>query len=208
MTRTGETSYDRAVAPLVWTHWPHVEAIWRAGIKGGHATFEAEPPTWDAFDAGRLPGQRWVALAGDVVLGWVAASPTSNRPAYAGVVEHSVYVAPSAAGRGVGRLLLDALVASTEYAGIWTIQSAIFPENVASLALHRAAGFREIGRRERVARMPGGPLAGVWRDTILVERRSGAVGRNFPDGVTGPFGRPSSSTPPAESLASSRRSSP
>lgn len=164
------------IAPLQARDWPAVEAIWAAGIAGGHATFEAAPPTWEAFDAGRLLGQRWVALDGEEVLGWVATSPTSARPAYRGVVEHSVYVAPSAAGRGVGRLLLEALVASSEAAGIWTIQSAVFPENTASLALHRRCGFREVGRRERVALMPGGPLAGRWRDTVLVERRSRVVG--------------------------------
>ncbi|GAA1891500.1 GNAT family N-acetyltransferase [Lapillicoccus jejuensis] len=165
------------IAPLEPRHWPAVEAIWAAGIAGGHATFEPAPPTWGAFDAGRLPGQRWVALDGhDEVLGWVAASPTSTRPAYRGVVEHSVYVAPSAAGRGVGRLLLEALAASTEAAGIWTVQSAVFPENAASLALHARCGFRVVGRRERVALMPVGPLAGRWRDTVLVERRSRVVG--------------------------------
>lgn len=165
------------VAPLQPRHWPAVEAVWAAGIAGGHATFEPAPPTWETFDAGRLPDHRWVALdgAGEVV-GWVAASPTSARPAYRGVVEHSVYVAPSATGRGVGRLLLEALIASTEAAGIWTVQSAIFPENAASLALHRRCGFREVGRRERVALMPVGPLAGTWRDTVLVERRSRVVG--------------------------------
>lgn len=176
MGTAGRTSGDVVVGPLLAAHWPGVEAAWRAGIATGHATFEVGPPTWPAFDAGRLPGQRWVAVAGDEVLGWVAASPTSSRPAYAGVVEHSVYVAPRAAGHGVGRLLLDALVASTEAAGIWTIQSAIFPENLASLALHRGAGFREVGRRERVGLMPAGPMAGVWRDTVLVERRSTVVG--------------------------------
>ncbi len=179
MSRAEKSSYDTVVvvAPLVPAHWPAVDEIWRAGIAGGHATFEAAPPTWEAFDAGRLPGHRWVALAAGDVIGWVAVSPTSARPVYAGVVEHSVYVAPSAAGRGVGRLLLDALVSSTEGAGIWTIQSAVFPENLASLALHRAAGFREVGRRERVALMPGGPMAGAWRDTVLVERRSVVAGR-------------------------------
>ncbi|MDQ2756694.1 MAG: N-acetyltransferase family protein [Actinomycetota bacterium] len=176
MSREDKTSYDVVVAPLLAVHWPAVETIWLAGIRGGHATFEATPPTWEAFDAGRLPGHRWVALAGVDVLGWVAVSPTSSRPVYDGVVEHSVYVAPSAAGRGVGRLLLDTVVASTEAAGIWTLQSAIFPENVASLALHRAAGFRKVGRRERVALMPGGPAAGEWRDTVLVERRSAVAG--------------------------------
>ena len=109
-------------------------------------------------------------------MGWAAASATSERCVYAGVVEHSVYVDPEASGRGVGRLLLEALAASTEAAGIWTIQSGIFPENAASLALHRAAGFREVGRRERLGLMTYGPMAGVWRDVVMLERRSTRVG--------------------------------
>lgn len=152
----------------------HAEAVlkvYAAGIAEGDATFETEAPTWAEFDASRLPGHRFVALDDDgVVLGWVAVTPVSSRQAYAGVVEHSVYVDPRARGRGVGRVLLDRLIASTEAAGIWTIQSGIFPENVASLALHRHAGFREVGVRRRVAQ-----LAGEWRDVILVERRSPLV---------------------------------
>jgi L-amino acid N-acyltransferase YncA len=158
-------------------HWPQVERIYAAGIATGQATFEAQPPTWERFDAGRLPDQRFVAVAPDgTVLGWAAASATSDRCVYAGVVEHSVYVDPAATGRGVGRMLLDALVASTEAAGIWTIQSGVFPENAASLALHRAAGFRAVGIRERVGRMTHGPLAGQWRDVVFLERRSDRVG--------------------------------
>ena len=152
----------------------HAEAVlkvYAAGIAEGDATFETEAPTWAEFDASRLPGHRFVALDDDgVVLGWVAVTPVSSRQSYAGVVEHSVYVDTRARGRGVGRVLLDRLIASTEAAGIWTIQSGIFPENVASLALHRHAGFREVGVRRRVAQ-----LAGEWRDVILVERRSPLV---------------------------------
>ena len=167
-----------AVVPLEPRHWPAVREVWAEGIATGHATFEAEPPPWEAFDAGRLARHRLVAVdgAGDL-LGWAAVSPTSARRAYAGVVEHSVYVAAHARGHGVGRLLLDALVASTEEAGIWTVQSGVFVENAASRALHRAAGFREVGVRERVGRMPSGPLAGRWRDVVAVERRSPVVGR-------------------------------
>jgi phosphinothricin acetyltransferase len=166
------------VLPLAAAHWPAVREIWAAGIATGHATFETEPPSWEAFDAGRLPGARLVAVdrAGRV-LGWAAASPVSDRCAYAGVAEDSVYVAPDAAGRGVGRLLLGALVAATEAAGIWTLQAGIFPENAASLAVHRSAGFREVGVRRRLGRMRSGPLAGVWRDVVLLERRSPTVGR-------------------------------
>jgi phosphinothricin acetyltransferase len=158
-------------------HWPRVERIYAAGIATGHATFETEPPTWERFDAAKLPGQRLVAVdETGTVLGWTAAAATSERGAYAGVVEHSVYVSPDAAGYGVGRRLLDALIVSTENAGIWTIQSGVFPENAASLALHRAARFRVVGVRERIGRMAHGPLAGQWRDVVLLERRSTRVG--------------------------------
>lgn len=165
-----------AVVPLLADHWPAVARIYAAGIATGHATFEQAPPSWERFDAGKLPDQRLVALDGDEVVGWVAASAVSDRCVYAGVVGHSVYVAPQMRGRGVARLLLDALVATTEAAGIWTIQSGIFPENTASLALHRLAGFRVVGTRERVGLMEYGPMAGRWRDVVLVERRSDRVG--------------------------------
>ena len=164
------------VVPLTREHWPEVERIYAAGIATGHATFESEPPTWEHFDAARLPGLRLVAVEAGRVVGWAAASAVSDRCVYAGVVEHSVYVDPEASGRGIGRVLLDALIDATEDAGIWTIQSGVFPENAASLALHRAAGFREVGVRERVGRMTSGPLAGRWRDVVLVERRSDRVG--------------------------------
>jgi len=157
-------------------HWPGVAAVYAEGIATGHATFEAEVPSWAGFDASRSSAHRWVALRDGAVVGWAAVSPTSTRAVYAGVVEHSVYVAASARGHGVGRALLDALVTSTEAAGIWTIQSGIFPENVASLALHRSVGFRVIGTRERIGRMTHGPLAGQWRDVRLLERRSPVVG--------------------------------
>lgn len=157
--------------------WPAVEAVYAEGIAGGHATFETAPPTWERFDATRLPGHRRVAIAPQgAVLGWVACSAVTDRCAYAGVVEHSVYVAGAARGRGVGRLLLDALVESTEAAGLWTIQSGVFAENAASLRLHEAAGFRVVGTRERVGRMAHGPLAGRFRDVVLIERRSARVG--------------------------------
>jgi L-amino acid N-acyltransferase YncA len=155
------------VAPMTAAQAEAVLAIYATGIATGNATFETAAPTWAAFDAARLPGHRFVALDGDQVIGWIACSPVSARPAYAGVVEHSVYVDPGHGGRGVGRALLEALIASTEAAGIWTIQSGVFPENTASLALHRRCGFRDIGVRERI-----GKHAGVWRDVILIERRS------------------------------------
>jgi L-amino acid N-acyltransferase YncA len=150
-----------------------VLAIYQAGLDGGDASFETEAPAWAAFDAGRLPGHRHVATDAGTVLGWAAVCPVSARPVYAGVVEHSVYVHPGASGRGIGRALLDALIASTEAAGIWTVQSAVFPENTASLALHRAAGFRAIGVREKVGRHAA--HGNRWRDTVLIERRSPVV---------------------------------
>ncbi|GAB3178031.1 phosphinothricin acetyltransferase [Micromonospora palomenae] len=148
-----------------------VLAIYQAGLDAGNASFETTAPTWAAFDVAKLPEHRFVAVdGGDVLLGWIAVSATSNRAVYAGVVEHSVYVAPAAQGRGVARLLLQTLIASTEAAGIWTIQSGVFPENTASLAVHERAGFRVIGVRERVGRHHG-----RWRDVVLLERRSPAI---------------------------------
>ena len=153
--------------------WSDVERIYAQGIEDGEATFEAATPSWAAFDAGKLAGLRLVAVDDhDAIVGWVAASPVSSRPAYRGVVEHSVYIDRAARGAGVGRILLDAFIAGAESAGIWTIQSSIFPENAASLKLHAAAGFRVVGRRERIAKSVAGPHSGEWRDTILIERRS------------------------------------
>jgi L-amino acid N-acyltransferase YncA len=159
-----------SIDPMTAAHAGQVLAIYQAGIDEGDATFETAVPGWAEFSAARLPGHRFVALGHAAVLGWVAVSATSGRPAYAGVVQHSVYVHPQARGRGVGRLLLGALVASTEAAGIWTIQSGIFPENAASIALHTSAGFRVVGIRERIGRHRG-----RWRDVVLMERRSLAV---------------------------------
>jgi L-amino acid N-acyltransferase YncA len=158
------------IEPMAGEHAAAVLAIYQAGIDEGNATFETRAPAWEEFSAARLPDHRYVAVADHRVLGWVAACATSGRGAYAGVVEHSVYVHPGARGLGIGRRLLDALIASTEAAGIWTIQSGIFPENAASLALHLAAGFRVVGTRERVGRHHG-----RWRDVVLIERRSPVV---------------------------------
>ncbi|WP_371588016.1 GNAT family N-acetyltransferase [Streptomyces virginiae] len=160
------------IAPLAEAHADEVLAIYQAGIDEGNATFETTAPTWQVFEAGKLPQHRFAAVSEDgKVLGWVAASAVSDRCAYAGVVEHSVYVHPAARGQGVAMQLLTALIGSTEAAGIWTIQSGIFPENRASLALHQRAGFRIIGTRERIGRHHG-----VWRDVVLLERRSPAIG--------------------------------
>jgi L-amino acid N-acyltransferase YncA len=159
------------IVPMTDEHADWVLVIYRLGIATGQATFETDPPGWPEFTATRLPGHRFVAVdRTGRVLGWVACSPVSDRCAYAGVVEHSVYVHPDAQGRGVGRALLEALIASTEAAGIWTIQSGIFPENTASLRLHASCGFRPVGVRERLGRHHG-----VWRDVTLLERRSTAI---------------------------------
>lgn len=151
---------------------PQILTIYQAGLDTGQASFETTAPTWAHFDATRLPDHRHVAVTADnTLLGWIAVSPTSTRPVYAGVVEHSVYVHPDAQGQGVAAALLDALITSTEAAGIWTLQSGIFPDNTASLALHHRAGFRDIGTRERV-----GLHHGRWRDVTLLERRSKTAG--------------------------------
>lgn len=163
---------------------PAVLSIYAEGIATGHATFESEPPTWDHFDTSRRAECRWVADDGDVggkvgrdrLLGWAVVSPTSTRPVYAGVAEVGIYVATRARGRRVGDALLGRLVEDSEAHGLWTLQAGIFPENMASLALHARHGFRVLGRRKRVGLMRYGPMAGVWRDVLLLERRSRAVG--------------------------------
>jgi L-amino acid N-acyltransferase YncA len=158
------------IEPMSDEHAAAVLAIYQAGIDEGDATFETQAPSWEEFKAAKLPGHGFVAVDAGEVLGWVAASAVSARCAYAGVVQHSVYVHPGARGRGVGRQLLDALIASTEAAGIWTIESGIFPENTASFALHQAAGFRVVGTRERI-----GQHHGRWRDVVFIERRSPVI---------------------------------
>ncbi len=147
--------------------WPDVARIFAEGVATGDATFETEVPSWDAWDAAHLAGHRFVVtLDGDVV-GWAALAPVSSRDCYAGVAEHSIYIAESVRGLGFGRQLLAALIASAEADGFWTLQSGIFPENEASISLHTALGFRIVGVRERLGR-----LHGAWRDVLLLERRS------------------------------------
>ncbi len=158
------------IVAMTNAHGPAVLAIYQAGINEGNATFETQAPSWDVFSAARLPAHRYVAIYDGEPVGWIAASPISTRPVYAGVVEHSVYVHPASRGRGIGRQLLTTLITSTEAAGIWTIQSGIFAENTASLALHQQAGFRTVGTRERI-----GQHYGRWRDVLLIERRSSAI---------------------------------
>ena len=162
------------IRPMTAADGPQVLAIYQAGLDSGAASFETQAPSWEAFDASRLPAHRHVAVGGSgEVLGWAAVSHVCDRCVYQGVVEHSVYVAPSARQRGVGAALLAALISSTEAAGIWTIQSGIFPENTASLRLHEQAGFRVVGTRQRV-----GSHHGRWRDVILMERRSTTAGQD------------------------------
>jgi L-amino acid N-acyltransferase YncA len=150
--------------------WAQVRAIYLEGIATGNATFETEAPDWDAWDAAHLPTCRLVVRQGDVVVGWAALSPISRRRVYAGVAEVSVYVAKTAQGTGVGRALLARLISESERDGIWTLQSTILAENAISITLHKSVGFREVGRRERI-----GQRHGVWRDVILMERRSRIV---------------------------------
>ena len=147
--------------------WPEVRDIYLAGMATGNATFETDAPEWEAWDAKHMPEHRLVARDGDQVLGWAALSPVSDRCVYAGVAENAIYIAPEARGRGLGRALLSALIDSAEAAGVWTIQTGIFPENEASLRLHELCGFRIVGVRERV-----GKHFGRWRDVVFVERRS------------------------------------
>jgi L-amino acid N-acyltransferase YncA len=151
--------------------WPRVAAIYKEGISGGLTTFETACPAWPEWDAAHLPTCRLVARCSGEVVGWAALSPVSCRQCYAGVAEVSVYVGAAAQGRGIGRALLKAIIAAAEAQGIWTLQGSTFEENAASLRLQEACGFRVVGRRERIAK-----LRGVWRDTILTERRSSTVG--------------------------------
>ena len=166
---------ERQMQPLITAmkpeHWETVRAIYVAGIATGEATFETEAPNWTDWNQSHLPAPRLVALSGETVVGWAALSRVSSRAAYAGVAEVSVYVDEQLRGQGVGSLLLKALVSGSENAGIWTLQASIFPENAASILLHKSCGFREVGRRQRI-----GKLHGVWRDTVLLERRSEVVG--------------------------------
>jgi len=150
--------------------WPEVARIYEEGIATGNATFETEVPLWEAWDESHLAEHRLVAEEDGRVVGWIALAPVSRRPCYDGVAEISVYVAESARGEGVGSALLAAVVLSAERDGIWTLQTSVFPENEPSLALLRRFGFRTVGTRERIGR-----LHGVWRDTVLVERRSEVV---------------------------------
>ena len=163
---------DIVIEPMIPTDWLAVRRIYAAGIATGNATFETQTPDWDTWDRNHLPACRLVARRDGSVVGWAALSPVSSRACYAGVAEHSIYVDEAHRGLGIGKTLLNEFVERTESAGFWTLQSSVFPENEASIAIHLACGFRILGRRKRVAR-----LNGVWRDTVIVERRSAVAGR-------------------------------
>lgn len=159
------------IAPMTEEHWQIARDILAQGIATGNATFETSTPNWEEWDSRHLPTCRLVALCGDAVVGWAALSPVSSRQVYRGVAEVSVYIAEDVRGQGLGAALLAKLIEESERNGIWTLQAGILAENAASIHLHEKADFRIVGRRERI-----GCLQGVWRDTILMERRSKIVG--------------------------------
>ncbi len=159
------------IATLAAEDWPAVRSIYEEGIASGNATFETELPAWADWHKAHLPAPRLVATASRRVIGWAALSPVSSRAVYVGVAETSVYVDAAWRGKGVGCALLEAVIKGSESLGIWTLQASIFPENTASLSLHQALGFRVVGTRERIARRDG-----IWRNTVLLERRSLVAG--------------------------------
>jgi phosphinothricin acetyltransferase len=171
VSRADETGGAVTIRPVTVADWPAVQAIYAEGIATGNATFETVPREWDEWNSGHHEVGRLVAVRSDVILGWAALSPVSKREVYAGVAEVSVYVAATARSQGIGKALLASVIEHAEDAGLWTLQAAVFPENHATLRLHKSAGFREVGRRERIGRH-----FGRWRDTVLLERRSARVG--------------------------------
>jgi phosphinothricin acetyltransferase len=152
-------------------HYPSVKTIYKEGIDTGNATFQSEAPLWEEWDQNHVVHSRLVAIENDEVVGWAALTPVSGRCVYAGVAEVSVYVAAQARGKGVGKLLLEKLIEESEHNNIWTLQSGVFPENIASLKVHEQTGFRQIGLREKIGKMKG-----TWRDIVLLERRSKVTG--------------------------------
>ena len=152
-------------------HWPDVREIYREGIETGQATFETAVPTWEDWDTGHHSNCRFITRIDHKIAGWAALSPVSRRQVYNGVAEVSIYIAAAARGQGIGKKLMQTVVTFSEEAGIWTLQSSVFPENEASVALHETFGFRIVGTRERIAQ-----LHGSWRNTVLLERRSNVIG--------------------------------
>lgn len=159
------------ILPMTATHGPQVLAIYEAGISTGNATFQTAAPSWEEWDQSHLKSCRLVATEDNRILGWAALTPVSSRCVYAGVAEVSVYVAPDARGKGIGKALLQTLIEQSEENKLWTLQAGIFPENTGSIKIHEACGFRIVGRRERI-----GKMGDTWRDTLLLERRSKKVG--------------------------------
>ena len=155
------------IKPMADGDWPEVSRIYEAGIQTGYATFETSAPSWQDWNGSHLTHSRWIAVDGDQIIGWAALSPVSDRCVYGGVAEVSVYIDSKSRGRGVGQLLLDAAIKSSEENGIWTLTAAMFRENIGSAKLHERCGFRQIGYRERI-----GKLNGEWKDNLLYERRS------------------------------------
>jgi L-amino acid N-acyltransferase YncA len=161
------------IEPMTPSNWPAVVSIYEQGMTTGNATFETVAPSWEAWNAAHRPDCRLVARdTSGQVIGWAALSPISKRAVYAGVCEESIYIAPEARGKGIGKALLAAVIDASEQAGIWTLQTGIFPENKASIALHESCGFRVLGIRERI-----GQRDGIWRDVVFMERRSKIVGQ-------------------------------
>jgi L-amino acid N-acyltransferase YncA len=162
---------DYQITPMRPADWPSVREIYAEGIATGQATFETLLPGWEKWDSNHRPDCRLIARQGDRVVGWAALSPVSGRLVYSGVAEVSVYVAAAARGRGVGRALLKVLIEESERHGVWTLQAGIFPQNAASIAIHKSCGFHEVGKRQRI-----GKLGETWRDVLLLERRSTTAG--------------------------------
>lgn len=160
-----------SIDSLQFEHWPFVRQIYQEGIRTGDATFETSVPEWKIWDNNHLSECRLVFRMGNKIVAWAALSPVSDRCVYGGVAEVSIYVAQKARGRGIASALLEALIKESEKSGIWTLQAGIFPENIASLRLHLKCGFREVGLRKNL-----GKLNGIWRDVLLLERRSNRVG--------------------------------
>lgn len=162
---------DYQIESMNKNDWEQVRIIYLEGLATGNATFETSAPSWEDWNNGHLPHSRLVVRSNGTVLGWAALSPVSKRQVYNGVAEVSVYVGENGRGKGIGSALLKFLIENSEQNGIWTLQASIFPENTASVKLHLQFGFREVGKRERIAK-----LAGVWRNTVILERRSQSVG--------------------------------
>ena len=159
------------IHPPLPNHWPAVKAIYEDGLATGNASFQTSAPGWEEWDAAHLKHSRVVLLQEGRVKGWAALTPVSNRCVYAGVAEVSIYIEAASRGRGIGKALLQALIAESEKNGLWTLQAGIFPENFPSVKLHEKCGFRQVGVREKIGKMGDG-----WRDTVLLERRSQTVG--------------------------------